>query len=78
MVRARAGSAQDKAADVTDMAALGAAVRADRKALVASTLKHYDGGHMFYSRDASRRAFRDDVRRLFDDALAARAATNGN
>ena len=30
---------------------------------------------MFYSRDASRRAFRDDVRRLYDDALKARATT---
>jgi carboxypeptidase C (cathepsin A) len=41
-------------------------------------LKVYDGGHMFYSRDASRRAFRDDVRQLFDEALKARAITNGN
>ncbi len=41
-------------------------------------LKVYDGGHMFYSRDASRRAFRDDVRRLYDDALTARATRNGD
>lgn len=41
-------------------------------------LKVYDGGHMFYSRDASRRAFRDDVRRLYDDALTARATQNGD
>ncbi|QFU16208.1 S10 family peptidase [Microvirga thermotolerans] len=37
-------------------------------------LKVYDGGHMFYSRDASRRAFRDDARALFEKALQARAA----
>ncbi|WP_210485918.1 S10 family peptidase [Microvirga antarctica] len=41
-------------------------------------LKVYDGGHMFYSRAASRRAFRDDVRQLYDDALKARANPNGN
>jgi carboxypeptidase C (cathepsin A) len=41
-------------------------------------LKVYDGGHMFYSREASRQTFRDDVRRLYDDALKARATTNGN
>ena len=28
-------------------------------------LKVYAGGHMFYSRDVSRRAFRDDVQRLY-------------
>jgi carboxypeptidase C (cathepsin A) len=35
----------------------------------------YPGGHMFYSRGASRIAFRDDVRRLYEEALRARAAT---
>jgi carboxypeptidase C (cathepsin A) len=35
-------------------------------------LKVYAGGHMFYSRDVSRRAFRDDVQRLYDEALRAR------
>jgi carboxypeptidase C (cathepsin A) len=38
-----------------------------------AALKVYPGGHMFYSRDGSRQAFRDDVRRLFEEALAARA-----
>ena len=33
---------------------------------------------MFYSREASRQAFRDDVRRLYDDALKARAITTTN
>jgi carboxypeptidase C (cathepsin A) len=37
-------------------------------------LKVYEGGHMFYSRQASRQAFRDDARRLFEEALQARAA----
>lgn len=41
-------------------------------------LKVYDGGHMFYSRDQSRRAFRDDARKLYDEALEARASTEGN
>jgi carboxypeptidase C (cathepsin A) len=36
----------------------------------------YEGGHMFYSRQESRQAFRDDVQRLFDEALQARAADN--
>jgi carboxypeptidase C (cathepsin A) len=38
-----------------------------------ASLQVYGGGHMFYSRDASRRAMRDDVQRLFEDALRARA-----
>jgi carboxypeptidase C (cathepsin A) len=42
------------------------------------SLKVYEGGHMFYSRDASRRAFRDDVRKLYDSALNARATNNGD
>jgi carboxypeptidase C (cathepsin A) len=33
----------------------------------------YEGGHMFYSRNGSREAFRRDVKQLYDDALAARA-----
>jgi carboxypeptidase C (cathepsin A) len=37
-------------------------------------LKVYEGGHMFYSRQGSRQAFRDDARRLFEEALQARAA----
>jgi carboxypeptidase C (cathepsin A) len=36
------------------------------------SLQVYGGGHMFYSRDASRVAFRDDARRLFEQALSAR------
>ena len=36
----------------------------------------YEGGHMFYSRQASRQAFKTDVQRLFDEALQARAADN--
>ena len=35
-------------------------------------LQVYGGGHMFYSRDGSRRAFREDARRLYEEALAAR------
>jgi len=41
-------------------------------------LSVYDGGHMFYSREASRKAFRGDVQRLFEQALQARAADNGD
>jgi carboxypeptidase C (cathepsin A) len=37
-------------------------------------LSVYEGGHMFYSRQASRQAFKADVQRLFDEALQARAA----
>ncbi len=37
-------------------------------------LEVYGGGHMFYSRDASRQAFRDDARRLYDEAIAARGS----
>ena len=40
-------------------------------------LSVYEGGHMFYSRQASRQAFRTDVQRLFEEALQARAA-NGD
>ncbi|MFC4171905.1 S10 family peptidase [Microvirga sp. GCM10011540] len=40
------------------------------------SLEVYEGGHMFYSRQDSRQAFRDDVRRLFEEALQARAASN--
>jgi len=36
----------------------------------------YEGGHMFYSRQASRQAFRTDAQRLFEEALQARAAEN--
>jgi hypothetical protein len=39
MIAGQAVSAEDKIADVTDMQALRAAVRADKKALVASTLQ---------------------------------------
>lgn len=39
MIAGQPASAQDKVADVTDMQALRAAVRADKKALVASTLQ---------------------------------------
>ncbi|SCX88569.1 S10 family peptidase [Microvirga guangxiensis] len=38
-------------------------------------LSVYEGGHMFYSRQGSRQAFQNDVRRLFDEALQARAAS---
>jgi carboxypeptidase C (cathepsin A) len=40
-------------------------------------LSVYEGGHMFYSRQMSRQAFRTDVQRLFEEALQARAA-NGD
>ena len=36
----------------------------------------YEGGHMFYSRQASRQAFKADAQRLFEEALQARAADN--
>jgi carboxypeptidase C (cathepsin A) len=39
-------------------------------------LSVYEGGHMFYSRQASRQAFKADVQRLFEEALQARAADN--
>jgi carboxypeptidase C (cathepsin A) len=37
-------------------------------------LKVYGGGHMFYTRDASRRAFREDGRRLIGPPVAPSAA----
>ncbi len=40
------------------------------------TLKVYEGGHMFYSRQDSRQAFRGDVQRLYEEALQARAGDN--
>jgi carboxypeptidase C (cathepsin A) len=39
-----------------------------------ATLEVYGGGHMFYARDGSRQAFREDARRLYAEALAAREA----
>jgi carboxypeptidase C (cathepsin A) len=39
-------------------------------------LKVYEGGHMFYSRQGSRQAFRADAQRLYEDALRARATDN--
>jgi len=42
MIAARCALAEDKVADVTDMQALRTAVQADKKALVASTLKLTD------------------------------------
>lgn len=41
-------------------------------------LKVYEGGHMFYSRQGSRQAFRDDAQRLYQEALQGRAAANGD
>ena len=41
-------------------------------------LTAYPGGHMFYSRDESRRAFRDDALALYRAALAARGAEAGS
>ena len=37
------------------------------------SLAVYPGGHMFYTRAASRAAFRDDALRLYRAALEARA-----
>ena len=34
--------------------------------------KVYPGGHMFYSRDASRAAFREDALRMYRAAIGAR------
>ncbi len=39
-------------------------------------LKVYPGGHMFYSREASRKAMLEDVRALFDRALALRSPSD--
>jgi len=33
--------------------------------------RHYKGGHMFYSWDASRRAFRDDIKQLYAEATGS-------
>lgn len=38
------------------------------------SLAVYPGGHMFYSRDESRAAFKRDVERLYRDAVQARGA----
>ena len=37
-----------------------------------ASLSTYPGGHMFYLRDASRAAFREDARRMYEAALADR------
>jgi carboxypeptidase C (cathepsin A) len=42
-----------------------------------TSLQVYGGGHMFYTRDESRQAFRADAERLFQEALKARAANGG-
>jgi carboxypeptidase C (cathepsin A) len=42
-----------------------------------ATLQVYGGGHMFYTRDRSRQAFRADAQGMFDEALRARAMDNG-
>lgn len=39
------------------------------------SLKHYPGGHMFYSRNASRTDFTADMQSFYADAIAARTAT---
>jgi carboxypeptidase C (cathepsin A) len=39
-------------------------------------LSVYEGGHMFYSRQASRQALKADAQRLFQEALQARGADN--
>ncbi|WP_230531177.1 S10 family peptidase [Microvirga roseola] len=41
-------------------------------------LEVYEGGHMFYSRQASRQAFRNDAQRLYEQALQARGPENGD
>jgi carboxypeptidase C (cathepsin A) len=33
------------------------------------SVKEYPGGHMFYERESSRRALRDDVRALYQKSL---------
>lgn len=40
-------------------------------------LQVYGGGHMFYSRDGSREAFREDARRMYDEALRSRTGRSG-
>jgi carboxypeptidase C (cathepsin A) len=42
-----------------------------------TSLQVYGGGHMFYTRDGSRQAFRADAERLFREALKARAENGG-
>jgi carboxypeptidase C (cathepsin A) len=42
------------------------------------TLQVYGGGHMFYSRDGSRGAFREDARRLYEESLQARSVPGDN
>ena len=40
-----------------------------RKRQIRTT--HYEGGHMFYSHDSSRRAFRDDIKKLYAEAVGS-------
>ena len=42
-----------------------------------AALQVYGGGHMFYTRDGSRQAFRTDAERLIQEALRARADNGG-
>jgi carboxypeptidase C (cathepsin A) len=42
-----------------------------------ASLQVYGGGHMFYTRDPSRQAFRADAERMFQEALRARAENGG-
>ena len=51
---------------------LASAIQLDQVPVHATnriSLEVYPGGHMFYSRDASRARFRDDARRIIDDAI---------
>jgi carboxypeptidase C (cathepsin A) len=42
-----------------------------------ASLQVYGGGHMFYTRDGSRQAFRADAQRMFEEAVKARTVDNG-
>jgi carboxypeptidase C (cathepsin A) len=42
-----------------------------------ASLQVYGGGHMFYTRDGSRQAFRADAQRMFEEALKARTVDDG-
>lgn len=54
---------------------LVANMKLDQASRSRLSLKHYPGGHMFYSRDQSRRDFTSDIRAFYTEALATRSET---
>ena len=47
-------------------------MRLDPEVAGRLTVRHFDGGHMFYAWEDSRREFRDAMARFYAEALAGR------